>query len=100
MSTHTSQAASIKARVHVFPRRQILDPQGRAIHQTLSRVGFESVSEVRAGKAFDIELRDVNAEEARRQLDEMGHKLLSNPITEDFFVEILPEVAESTEEAP
>lgn len=82
-------APRIRARVHVFPRREILDPQGRAIHQTSNRLGFGAIEEVRAGKAFDIELRAMGDEEARSQLRKLAEQLLSNPITEDYTVEIL-----------
>lgn len=84
-----SRALSLRARVHVFPRREILDPQGRAIHQTSARLGFASVRGVRAGKAFDIELDAASEEEALALLGKLAQELLSNPITEDYAVEIL-----------
>ncbi len=74
----------LTARVHVFPRREILDPQGKAIADTLARLGFGEVSEIRAGKAFDIELEAESEEAASRRLDEMCRRLLANPIIEDF----------------
>ena len=46
----------MKARVTVYPRREILDPQGKAIRDALSRVGFPDVEDVRAGKSFEIKL--------------------------------------------
>ena len=46
----------MKARVTVYPRREILDPQGKAIRDALSRVGFAGVDDVRAGKSFEISL--------------------------------------------
>jgi phosphoribosylformylglycinamidine synthase len=85
----SSSARTIRARVYVFPRREILDPQGRAIQQTLGRLGFEGVHEVLAGKAFEIEVSAEGREQALRVLNDMGTKLLSNPIMEDFEVEIL-----------
>ena len=44
----------MKARVLVYPRREVLDPQGRAIHQALTRLGFQVVSDVGAGTSFEI----------------------------------------------
>ena len=54
----------MKARVLVYPRREVLDPQGRAIQQALGRVGFSGVIDVRAGKTFAIELA-AKGEEAQ-----------------------------------
>ena len=81
--------SSVRARVTVFPRAEILDPQGKAISQALGRLDFSEVAEVRAGKAFDIELHGDDAAHAQQRLHEMAERLLSNPITEDFEIEIL-----------
>ena len=72
----------------VYPRREILDPQGKAICNALHRVGFEEVSEVRAGKSFEIELEAASEGVARQRLEQMCKKLLSNPIVEDFELEL------------
>ncbi len=55
----------MKARVTVYPRAEILDPQGKAICQALGRVGFDEVRDVRAGKSFDIELGLDDESEAK-----------------------------------
>ena len=77
------------ARVTVYPRREILDPQGKAIRDALARVGFEGVEEVRAGKSFEIQLGLEDRDLALRQLREMCQKLLANTVVEDYTVEIL-----------
>lgn len=77
------------ARVTVYPRREILDPQGKAIRDALARVGFEGVEEVRAGKSFEIRLGHDDRERAEAQLREMCQKLLANTVVEDYTVEIL-----------
>ncbi|HYL04617.1 MAG TPA: phosphoribosylformylglycinamidine synthase subunit PurS [Thermoanaerobaculia bacterium] len=77
------------ARVTVYPRREILDPQGKAIRDALARVGFEGVLDVRAGKSFEIRLGLEDRELALRQLREMCQKLLANAVVEDYAVEIL-----------
>jgi phosphoribosylformylglycinamidine synthase PurS subunit len=77
------------ARVTVYPRREILDPQGKAIRDALARVGFADVEEVRAGKSFEIRLGVEDRELAQRQLREMCQKLLANLVVEDYAVEIL-----------
>lgn len=77
------------ARVTVYPRREILDPQGKAIRDALSRVGFGGVEDVRAGKSFEIRLAGDDRQQAEAQLREMCRKLLANTVVEDFSVEIL-----------
>jgi len=77
------------ARVTVYPRREILDPQGKAIRDALARVGFAGVEDVRAGKSFEIRLGLEDRDLALRQLREMCQKLLANLVVEDYTVEIL-----------
>jgi phosphoribosylformylglycinamidine synthase subunit PurS len=77
------------ARVTVYPRREILDPQGKAIRDALARVGFGGVEDVRAGKSFEIRLGLEDRDLALRQLREMCQKLLANLVVEDYAVEIL-----------
>jgi phosphoribosylformylglycinamidine synthase PurS subunit len=79
----------VKARVTVYPRREILDPQGKAIRDALSRVGFPGVEDVRAGKSFEIQLGTEDAAAAGRELREMCVKLLANTVVEAYSVEIL-----------
>jgi phosphoribosylformylglycinamidine synthase subunit PurS len=81
----------VKARVTVYPRREILDPQGKAIRDALSRVGFPGVEDVRAGKSFEISLGMDDREAADRLLREMCEKLLANTVVEDYSVEVLAE---------
>lgn len=73
----------------VYPRREILDPQGKAIRDALSRVGFPGVDDVRAGKSFEISLAGEDPEVAARELREMCEKLLANTVVEDYAVELL-----------
>jgi phosphoribosylformylglycinamidine synthase subunit PurS len=79
----------VKARVTVYPRREILGPQGKAIRDALSRVGFPGVEDVRAGKSFEISLSSQDPEAANRELREMCEKLLANTVVEDYAVELL-----------
>lgn len=72
----------------MYPRREILDPQGKAIAASLSRLGFVAIEAVRAGKSFEVELRAADRVAAERTLVEMARRLLANPITEDFAVEL------------
>jgi phosphoribosylformylglycinamidine synthase subunit PurS len=79
----------LTARVTVYPRREVLDPQGKAIRDALARVGFAGVEDVRAGKSFEIRLADDDRERGLAQLREMCQKLLANTVVEDFTVEVL-----------
>lgn len=79
----------MKARVTVYPRREILDPQGKAIQNALARVGFAGVLDVRAGKSFEIRLGEDDPAAAGRELQQMCEKLLANTVVEDYTVEIL-----------
>jgi phosphoribosylformylglycinamidine synthase PurS subunit len=78
----------VKARVTVYPRREILDPQGKAIRDALSRIGFAGIEDVRAGKSFEIELGTEDRAAAEGQLREMCQRLLANTVVEDYSVEI------------
>jgi phosphoribosylformylglycinamidine synthase len=78
----------VKAIVTVYPRREILDPQGKAIRDALGRIGFGGVEDVRAGKSFEIELAEEDREAAGRALDDMCRKLLANPVVEDYEIEL------------
>jgi phosphoribosylformylglycinamidine synthase subunit PurS len=78
----------VKATVTVYPRREILDPQGKAIREALGRIGFTGVEDVRAGKSFEIELASEDREAAGRVLEEMCRKLLANPVVEDYSIDL------------
>jgi phosphoribosylformylglycinamidine synthase PurS subunit len=77
------------ARVTVYPRKEILDPQGKAIRDALVRVGFAGVADVRAGKSFEIRFDHDDRQRAEQELGEMCRKLLANTVVEDFTIEIL-----------
>ena len=75
--------------VDVMPKPEILDPQGKAVLGALPRLGFSGVSDVRQGKYFEIALDDtVDPQRARESVEKMAREVLSNPIIEDYRVEI------------
>ncbi len=74
--------------VDVMLKPEILDPQGKAVHGALPRLGFEGVNEVRQGKRFELEVDGEVTEERLAQLHEIAEKLLSNPVIEDFEVHV------------
>ena len=77
-----------KAMVHVTLKRDVLDPQGKAIQGALSRIGFSEVREVRAGKSFEIDLGTDDAQSAGERLAQMCEKLLANTVVENYSVEV------------
>jgi len=75
----------MKVTVTVRPREGILDPQGEALQRSLAGLGYD-VTDVRAGKVFDLELEASDETEARRIADEISERVLSNPLIEDYLV--------------
>ena len=79
----------MKAKVYVTLKQSVLDPQGKAIKHSVELLGFNGISDIRQGKYFEIAIDvGLNAEQAREQAVRMAHDVLSNPIIEDFRVEI------------
>ena len=76
----------MKIKVIVTLKNGVLDPQGKAIQQTLNGMGFESVKEVRQGKYFDIEINENNEVKAKSKVEEMCKKLLANLVIEDYKI--------------
>ena len=74
--------------VDVMLKPEILDPQGKAVHGALPRLGVEGVTDVRQGKRFELEVEGEVTEERLAQLHEIAEKLLSNPVIEDFEVHV------------
>ena len=74
----------MRAKVTVYPRREILDPQGKAIHHALEGLGFGGVNGVRQGKQIELDLDDTVADAA---VEEMCRKLLANTVIENFRIE-------------
>ena len=74
--------------VNVMLKPEILDPQGKAVHGALPRLGLQGVSDVRQGKRFELDVEGEITESRRAQLDEIAEKLLSNPVIEDYTIEV------------
>ena len=80
----------MKARVYVSIKPTVLDPQGQTIRSALAGLGHAEIATVRQGKFFEIGLHSgVSREQAQRSLDEIARDVLSNPVIEDYRVEIL-----------
>ena len=76
----------MKVKVIVTLKNGVLDPQGKAIQQTLNGMAFDNVSEVRQGKYFDIEVNVSDEDRAKSQVEEMCKKLLANLVIEDYKI--------------
>ena len=74
--------------VNVMLKPEILDPQGKAVHGALPRLGLEGVSDVRQGKRFELEVEGELTAERREQLEHVAGTLLSNPVIEDYTIEL------------
>ena len=74
--------------VDVMLKPEILDPQGKAVHGALARLGFDGVASVRQGKRFEIELDGEATPEAVAEVERAASTLLSNPVIEDFVVRV------------
>ena len=76
----------MKVKVIVTLKNGVLDPQGKAIQQTLNGMAFDNVSEVRQGKYFDIEVNENDESKAKSQVEDMCKKLLANLVIEDYKI--------------
>ena len=76
----------MKIKVIVTLKNGVLDPQGKAIQQTLNGMAFDNVSEVRQGKYFDIEVNESDESKAKSQVEEMCKRLLANLVIEDYKI--------------
>ena len=76
----------MKIKVIVTLKNGVLDPQGKAIQQTLNGMAFDNVSEVRQGKYFDIVVNETEENKAKSEVEEMCKKLLANLVIEDYKI--------------
>ena len=76
----------MKISVIITLKKDVLDPQGKVIHQTLDGMGFKDVNEVRQGKYFDIEVNIEDEKKAKTKVEEMCKKLLANLVIEDYKI--------------
>ena len=67
-------------------KKDVLDPQGKVVSQTLKNMGYKNIISVRQGKYFEIELEETDSENAKKTIEEICKKLLSNVIIEDFKI--------------
>lgn len=79
------------AKVYVTPKKAILDPQGKAIANSLHTLDYNEVGDVRMGKYLEIRLHGLSLTQAEQRVEEMCRRLLANLVIEDFRFEIVEE---------
>ena len=78
----------MKFSVTVTLKKDVLDPQGKVVQQTLQNMGMKSLKELRQGKYFEIELKENSKEKAKKIVEEISKKLLANTIIEDYEINL------------
>jgi phosphoribosylformylglycinamidine synthase PurS subunit len=79
---------TFRVHVRVMPRDGLLDPQGQAVEHALTALGFEEAGAVRVGRAIELALAAGSRDEAEARARQMCDKLLANPVTEDYRLEV------------
>jgi len=78
----------LKISAIVTLKKEVLDPQGKVVNQTLKNMGYKNVVGVRQGKYFEIELDETDREKAKKKADEICKKLLTNIVIEDYTINL------------
>ena len=76
----------MKISVVITLKKDVLDPQGKVIQQTLDGMGFEDINEVRQGKYFEIDTKENDPKKAKDKVEEMCKKLLANLVIENYKI--------------
>ena len=76
----------MKISATVTLKKDVLDPQGKVVRQTLKNMGYDNVINVRQGKYFEIELNETDKDKAKKTIEEICKKLLSNIVIEDYTI--------------
>jgi phosphoribosylformylglycinamidine synthase len=77
----------MKAKIIVTPKKAVVDPQGKTIQSALEHMGYSGIQGVHVGKYLEIDVQG-DPEQVRKQIDEACHRLLSNPVIEDYRFEL------------
>ena len=80
----------MKAKIIITPKKAVLDPQGKTVQTALEHMGHTGIKAVHVGKYLEIELTGTDVEAARVALNAAAHQFLSNPVIEDYQIEICP----------
>ena len=85
-SAQLKKENNMKVSVIITLKKDVLDPQGKVIHQTLNDMGFNDINEIRQGKYFVIDTKETDTKIAEEKVEEMCKKLLANLVIEDFKI--------------
>jgi phosphoribosylformylglycinamidine synthase len=89
MKAERYESEDMKAKIYVTLKSSVLDPQGKAIHHALDTIGFKGIKDVRQGKYFEVAIDPgMPADEATREVERIAKDVLSNPVIEDYRVEL------------
>ena len=72
------------AEINVMPQKALLDPQGKAVKQSMNNIGFEDVGDVRIGKHITLDIEAGSLDAAKKRVDELCQKILINPVMEGY----------------
>ena len=75
-----------KLYLHVTLKKDVLDPQGKTIQIALNNLGYKSISEIRQGKFFEVNINTTSDSKALKDTKEIAEKMLSNSVIEDYFI--------------
>ena len=78
----------MKISATVTLKKEVLDPQGKVVGQTLKNMGYKNIINVRQGKYFDIEIEETDKEKAKKIVEEICKKLLTNIVIEDYTINL------------
>jgi phosphoribosylformylglycinamidine synthase len=78
----------MKAKIIITPKKAVVDPQGKTVQVALEHMGYSGVQAVHVGKYIEIELEGLDQDAARKSIDAACHKFLSNPVIEDYHLEM------------
>ena len=82
-------SARMKAKIVITPKKAVLDPQGKTVQNALEQMGYQGVTGVHIGKYIEIDLAPgTDKAAAQKALNDAAHKFLSNPVIEDYKLEI------------
>lgn len=87
----SKDSGTTRAVIHVTLKPGVLDPQGQAVCHALRNLGYSEVEEVRVGKRLEVRLAPDNGGGPQERLQAMCRDLLSNPVIEDFRIELIDE---------
>ena len=78
----------MKARIIITPKKAVLDPQGKAVQNALEHMGHQDITAVHVGKYLEVEIKSTDKETTRQRMDEACRRFLSNPLIEDYKLEV------------